>query len=53
MNDIIRSIDRADVTALVLLDLSSAFDTVDHETLIDVLQKRFAADDTALNWFQS
>jgi len=53
MNGIIRSIDCGDVTALVLLDLSSAFDTVDHKTLIDILQKRFAVDDTALNWFQS
>ena len=53
MNDIIRSIDRGDITALVLLDLSSAFDTVDHQTLIDVLQKRFAVDGIALNWFQS
>jgi hypothetical protein len=52
-NDIIRSIDRGEITALVLLDLSSAFDTVDHQTLIDVLQKRFAVDGTALIWFQS
>ena len=28
MNDIIRAIDRGEVTALVLLDLSAAFDTV-------------------------
>jgi len=42
MDDIIRAIDRGEVTALVLLDLSAAFDTVDHQTLLDVLHRRFA-----------
>ena len=32
MNDIIRATDRRRVTALVLLDLSAAFDTVDNST---------------------
>ena len=48
MNDIIRSIDRGEITALVLLDLSAAFDTVDHPTLIDVLHRRFAIDGVPL-----
>jgi len=39
--------------ALALLDLSAAFDTVDHSTLLDVLQKRFTVSDRALNWFSS
>ena len=39
--------------ALVLLDLSSAFGTVDHETLMRVLQQRFGVDDPALTWFGS
>jgi len=41
-NDIIRAMDRGEVTALVLLDLSATFDTVDHCTLLDVLHRRFA-----------
>ena len=37
-NDIVRAIDADEVSVLVLLDLSVAFDTVDH-VLLDVLQK--------------
>ena len=40
-NDIIRVIDEGHVVALALLDLSSAFDTVDHPTLLSILQSRF------------
>ena len=36
-NDIIISMDKAEVTALALLDLSAAFDTIDHATLTDRL----------------
>jgi hypothetical protein len=53
MNDIIRAIDRGEVTALVLLDLSAAFDTVDHCTLLDVLHRRFAVEGIPLLWFNS
>jgi Reverse transcriptase (RNA-dependent DNA polymerase) len=37
----------------VLLDFSSAFDTVDHETFQDVLTRRFGVDGLALTWFNS
>ena len=53
MNDIILAIDHGKVTALVLLDLSAAFDTVDHTTLLDVLNRRFAVEGTSLLWFKS
>ena len=33
-NDILNSLDRNDVTMLVMLDLSAAFDTIDHTTLL-------------------
>jgi len=54
VNDVIRSVDDGKVTALVLLDLSSAFDTVDHDSLLTVLRDWFAVDvNSALNWFKS
>jgi hypothetical protein len=50
---IVRAIDSGEVCALVLLDLSSAFDTVDHETLLRVLTHRFGVNGPALAWFGS
>ena len=41
------------MSALVLLDLSSAFDTVDHEILINVLKDRFGIEQQELEWFRS
>jgi len=38
LNDAIRAADEDKVTCLVLIDISVAFDTVDHDILLDVLQ---------------
>ena len=40
------------VTAIVILDLGAAFDTVDHTLLLDVLDKRFGITGTARKWYQ-
>ena len=53
MNDIIRMVDRGEFCALVLLDLSAAFDTIDHGILFDVLEKRFGMSHDALKWMTS
>jgi len=50
-NDIVCAIDQGHVIALVLLD--TAFDTVDHPTLLSLLQDRFAFFDQSLSWFHS
>ena len=52
-NDLVRAADAGHVTGLVLLDLSSAFDTVDHSLLLSILRSGFGVDGLALRWFQS
>jgi len=41
------------MTALVGLDLSAAFDTVCHDTLLQRLQAEFDVSGTVLSWIQS
>jgi Reverse transcriptase (RNA-dependent DNA polymerase) len=50
---IVRAIDSGEVCALVLLDLSPAFDTVYHNTLLHVMNQRFGVDGPTLAWFGS
>ena len=38
LSDLLEALDRGDVGVLLLLDLSAAFDTVDHETLLRRLE---------------
>jgi hypothetical protein len=52
-NDLVCATDRGHVSSLMLLDLSAAFDTVDHKLLLTVLASRFCVHDVALNWFRS
>ncbi len=45
--------DSGQFTALVLLDLSSAFDLVNHDILISRLEACVGLRDTVLQWFRS
>ena len=52
-NDILVAIDNRKCVVLLLLDMSAAFDTVDHELLLQRMFKRFGIDGQVLKWFQS
>ena len=50
-NDILWAMEKQSITSLVTLDLSAAFDTVDHDTLLHILNAKYGIEDTALKWF--
>ena len=52
-NDILLKMNSQEVTLLVTLDLSAAFDTVNHGNLIDRLNKDVGIQGKALDWFKS
>ena len=52
-NDLLTAMDTGKVSLLSLLDLSSAFDTVDHDILLQRLQHTFGFEGTVLAWLRS
>ena len=50
-NDILWAMEKQEVTSLVALDLSAAFDTVDHDILLSILRNKYGIDGKALKWF--
>ena len=54
LSEIIQAVDRGDFAALVLLDLSAAFDTVDHEIILPQrLHISYGINGPVLQWFRS
>ena len=53
VNDILWAMEKQLVTVVVILDLSAAFDTVDHDLLLEVLEKRFGIAGAARKWYTS
>ena len=52
-NDLLMAADRGQVSALCVLDLTAAFDTVDHDLLILRLERQFGLRGVVLQWFRS
>ena len=52
-NDNSHGLDNRGVVVLVLLDLSEAFDTVDHGILLETMRSLLGVEEVALDWFTS
>ena len=52
VNDILWALECQELNAMLLPDLSAAFDTVDHQLLISLLENKYGIQDTALLWYQ-
>lgn len=52
-SDILGATDQGKVSLLGLLDMSAAFDTVDHDILLDRLSTSFGITGTAFSWLRS
>jgi len=49
----LRLLEKGRVSVLVALDLSAAFDTVDHKVLMSVLERKYGVGGGALQWISS
>jgi hypothetical protein len=53
LSELLEAVDRGDLGILILLDLSAAFDTVDHDILLQRLRLTFGVHGITNRWFQS
>ena len=52
-DNILWLMERQRITSLVAIDLSAAFDTVDHDILLNILKCKFGIEHYALKWFDN
>lgn len=53
VDEILQNMEDSFLTAVVALDLSAAFDTVDHDILANVMRRQFGVSESALDWIRS
>jgi len=53
ITDVMRAADQGELSLLCMLDLSAAYNTVDHDILIGRLQQSFGVKELALSWIES
>ena len=53
VNDILSALDNDNISVLLLLDISAAFDNLDHQILLSRLNSVFGIQSTAFQWFHS
>ena len=52
-SDVLNTVDRQEVVFLVMLDLSAAFDTIDHALMLKHFEKNMGISGCALQWLKS
>ena len=52
-HDVLKGFDENKCTVMIFIDLSAAFDTIDIETLLDILSEELGFDGKALEWCKS
>ena len=52
-SDILKAFDTGECVILLLIDLSAAFDTVDHDRLLEILYQEIGLRGVSLMWFKS
>ena len=53
MNDSLWAMENKYVTAMITINLSAAFNAVDHDILLNILHFKFAISDNAIEWVNS
>ena len=52
-NDILWGMENQEITIMLILNLSAAFDTVDHDILLTIMEQTFGFKEKTLKWFDN